>query len=139
MTLTTAELGALLLIVWGLLHWLGIFTKTRVVLALFAAISIGGFLGRALVVVAGWLQHAVGTITGWLLGAAVPAALFVVLAVIMVHDLHPSHGASRRTSYIAFAVGVLLVAGVAGIPALAPVAGFLRSLLTTATGFVNSL
>jgi hypothetical protein len=139
MVLTPAGLSALCLILWGLFHWLGIFAKIRTVLALLAAIGIAGFLGRALVVVATWLEHATGAVTGWALGVAVPGALFIVLAVILIHDLHPANGASRRTSYIAFAVGVLLVAGVEGIPALAPVAGFLRSILTVITGFINSL
>lgn len=139
MELTAAGLSALCLILWGLFHWLGIFAKIRTILAILAAIGIAGFLGRALVVVAGWLQHVVGAITGWALGVSVPGALFIVLAIILIHDMHPKNGASRRTSYIAFAVGVLLIAGVEGIPALAPVAAFLRSILTTITGFINSL
>jgi hypothetical protein len=130
MSLTPAEVCAVALIMFGLFLWLGIFMKLRAVLALLAAVGLGGWLGRALVTVAGWLQWAVGSITGWLPGAALPAALFVALAVILTHDLHPrsKRGASRRTGWVALAVGALLVAGVEGMPALAPLAAMLRSL-----------
>lgn len=140
MNLTPTELCALFLILSGLLHWLRIFARTRAVLALIAVAGIGGFVGRALVAVAGWLQHLTGTVTGWALGAAVPAALFIGLAVILVYDLHPNGGGiSRRTSWVAIGAGVLLVAGVSGIPALAPAAAALRSLPADITNFVNTL
>jgi hypothetical protein len=139
LSFTAAELSGLCLLLFGLFYWLGIFAKFRVFLAVAAVIGLGGFLGRALVVVAGWLQHVTGTITGWLLGVSIPAALFAGLAVVLIHDLHPRHGATRRTSWIAMAVAALLVAGVAGIPALAPLAGALRSLLAAVAGFFNTL
>jgi hypothetical protein len=139
MFLTVSELCVLFLLFWGLFHWLGIFAKIRVLLALLAVLGIGGFLGHALVDIAGWLQHATGAITGWLFGTAVPGALFLILAALLIHDMHPKNGASRRTSYLALAVGMFLVAGVAGIPALSPLAGFLRSILSTLTGWLNSL
>jgi hypothetical protein len=137
--ITVSELCVLFLLFWGLFHWLGIFAKTRVLLALLGVLGIGGFLGRALVWAATWLQHVTGSITGWVFGTAVPAALFLVLAALLIHDMHPRNGATRRTGYLAFAVGAFLVAGVAGIPALSPVAGFLRSLLATLTTWLNSL
>jgi hypothetical protein len=136
--ITVSELCVLFLLFWGLFHWLGIFAKLRVVLAFLAVLGLGGFLGRALVVVAGLLQSAAGAVTGWLLGTAVPAALFLVLAALLIHDMRKGK-TSRRTSYLALAVGTFLVAGVAGIPALSPLAGFLRSVLTTVTGWLNSL
>jgi hypothetical protein len=137
--MTVSELAVIFLVLFLLLHWLGIFATTRAILAILAVTAIGGFLGRMLVDVATWLQHATGAITGWALGVSVPAVLFIVLAVILIHDLHPRNGATRRTGWVALATGVLLVAGVAGIPALAPVAGFLRSLLSDIAGFINSL
>jgi hypothetical protein len=139
MVLTAAGVAAVLLVLWGVFHWLGIFGKTRVVLALLAAVGLGGFLGHALVRVTGWLQHAAGMVTGWAFGVSVPGVLFLVLAVLLIHDLHPGHPASRWTSYVAFGTGTLLVAGVTGIPALAPLAGALQSLLTAIAGFINSL
>lgn len=129
MSFTATDLCALALILWGLFHWLAIFAKTRAILALLAVVGIGGFLGRFLTGFATWLERLTGTITGWALGVSIPAALFVVLAILLVHDLWPGgRGASGRTSWVALAVGVLLVAGVEGFPALAPVASWLRAI-----------
>lgn len=139
MAVTVAGLAGLCLIFWVLFAWLGIFAKTRAVLALLAAIGLGGFLGRVLVRAAAWLQHLTGAVTGWALGVALPAALFLVLAVILAHDLHPRHQAGRRTAYVALGTGTLLVAGVTGIPALAPVASALQSLPANVAGFLNTL
>lgn len=138
--LTAAGVAGLCLVFWLVLHLLNIFAKTRAFLALVAAIGIGGFLGRALVRVVTWLTQLTGTVTGWALGVAVPGALFLVLAFLLVHDLHPRGGsASRRTGFVALAVGALLVAGVTGIPALAPLASALRSLPANIATFVNTL
>jgi hypothetical protein len=139
MALTATGLAGLALVFWLLFAWLGIFAKTRAFLALVAAIGLGGFAGRALARVVTWLQGLTGTVTGWALGVALPAALFLALAVILIHDLHPKNGAGKRTAYVAFGAGALLVAGVAGIPALAPAAAALRSLPASAAGFINTL
>jgi hypothetical protein len=139
MFLTATGLAGLCLIFWLLFHWLNIFAKTRAFLALVAAIGIGGFIGIALARLVTWLTHMTGTVTAWALGVALPSALFLVLAAILIHDLHPKHGATRRTAYIAFGVGALLVAGVTGIPALAPAASALQSLPANIAGFVNTL
>ena len=139
MALTVAGLAGLCLVFWVLFAWLGIFAKTRAVLALLAAIGLGGFIGRALARVAAGGQHLAGTVTAWALGVALPGALFLVLAVILIHDLHPKHAASRRTAYVALGTGVLLVAGVTGIPALAPLTAALQSLPASIASFVNTL
>lgn len=139
MALTATGLAGLCLLFWGLLHWLGIFAKTRAFLALTAAAGLGGFAGRSLDRVVMWLQHMTGTVTAWALGLALPGALFLALAVIAAHDLHPKHGASRRTAFVLFGAGALLAAGVAGIPALAPAASALRSLPGSLAGFINTL
>lgn len=139
MALGVAGVAGLSLVFWLLFHWLNIFAKTRAFLALLAAIGLGGFAGRALVRAVTWLQHLAGTVTGWALGVALPGALFLVLAVILVHDLHPQHGATRRTAYVALGVGALLVAGVTGIPALAPAATALRALPANIATFINTL
>lgn len=140
MALTVTEAGILCLVLFVLFHWLGILAKTRAVLALLAAVAIGGgFIGRLIHDLGAWAQRATGAVTAWAFGTALSAVLFVVLAVILVHDLHPRKGASNRTAYVALGVGVLLAAGVAQIPALAPVAGGLRGLLASLTSFVNTL
>lgn len=139
MAVSAAAVAGLCLVFWLLFHWLGIFAKTCAVLALVAAIGIGGFIGNALVRVVTWLTQLTGTVTGWALGVTIPAALFLVLAALLIHDLHPKKGASRRTAYVALAVGALLVAGVTGIPALAPLASALKSLPANIAGFVNTL
>lgn len=139
MALTAAAVAGLSLVFWLLFHWLGIFAKTRAFLALVAAIGIGGFLGRALARVVTWLIHLTGTVTGWAFGVAIPGVLFLVLAALLIHDLHPRNGASNRTAYVALGAGALLVAGVAGIPALTPLAAALKSLPASIASFVNTL
>jgi hypothetical protein len=139
--LTVAEMGVLCLVLFGLFHWLHILAKTRAVLALIGAVAIGltGVVGRFAGAVMLWAQHAVGSVTAWAFGATLSAALFIVLAVLLIHDLHPKKSASGRTGYVALAVGILLVAGVAQFPALAPVVDGIRSLLSGITNFVNTL
>lgn len=141
MSLTVAEMGVLCLVLFALFHWLGILIKTRAILALIGAASVGltGVVGRTAGAIANWSQHAFGTVTTWAFGVSLTGGLFIILAILLVHDLHPKKSASKRTGYVALAVGIFLVAGVAQIPALAPVAGGLRSLLSSLTGFVNTL
>lgn len=141
MILTVAEAGLLCLVLFGLFHWLAIFAKTRAILALLGAVSVGlgGFVGRLLGALGGWVQRVTGVITAWAFGVSLSAVAFIVLAVILVHDLHPRNGATARTGWAALAVGIILAAGVSQIPALDPLANGLRSLLSDVTGFINSL
>lgn len=141
MNFTVAEMGVLFIVLFGVFHWLGILAKTRAVLALLGAVALGltGTIGRIAGDIAGWAQHAVGSVTSWAFGVSLSAVLFIVLAVLLIHDLHPKKGASGRTGFVALAVGILLVAGVSQIPALAPFTDWVRSLLSGITGFVNSL
>ncbi len=139
MALTAAGVSGLCLIIWLVLHLLGIFAKTRAFLALVGVIGLGGFIGHLLALLITWLTRLTGTVTGWALGVALPSALFVVLVIFLIHDLHPKKGASNRTAYVAMGVGALLVAGVTGIPALAPLASALKSLPANIAGFVNTL
>jgi hypothetical protein len=139
MALSAAGVSGLCLIIWLVLHLLGIFAKIRAFLALVGVIGLGGFIGHLLALLVTWLTRLTGTVTGWALGVALPSALFVVLVIFLVHDLHPKKGASNRTAYVAMGVGALLVAGVTGIPALAPLASALRSLPANIAGFVNTL
>lgn len=141
MNLTVAEMGVLFIVLFGLFHWLHILPKTRAVLAFLGAVAVGltGTVGRISGDIALWAQHAVGSITSWAFGVSLSAVLFIVLAILLVHDLHPKKGASGRTGYVALAVGILLVAGVSQIPALAPFTDWVRSLLSGITNFVNTL
>lgn len=142
MHLTVPELGALFLIFYVLFHWLKIFAATRAVLALLGTIAIGnaGTAGRVLGDIGAWIAQAGGSVTSWLFGAALIGVPFIIALVILVHDLHPKGGtATRRTGYIALLVGASLSAGIAAIPALAPVRGALLSFLSGICTFLNSL
>jgi hypothetical protein len=139
--LTVPELGALFLVLFGLFHWLGILAATRAVLALLGTVAIGtgGTAGRVLADVSAWLAHAGGAVTAWAFGAAVAGVAFIIALVIFIHDLHPKKGASRRTGWVAILLGISLAGGVAAIPALAPVASGINSLLSGIASFLNSL
>jgi hypothetical protein len=141
MNLTVAELGVLLLLLFGVFHYLRILAGTRAVLAFLGAVAVGltGVVGRIAGGIALWAQHAVGSVTAWAFGTTLSAGLFIVLVILLVHDLHPKRSASARTGYVALAVGILLVAGVAQFPALAPVVNGIRSLLSDLAAFVNTL
>jgi hypothetical protein len=141
MHMTVAELGVLLLVLYGVFHYLRVLATTRAVLAFLGAVAVGltGTVGRIAGDVASWAQHAVGSVSNWAFGVPVAAALFITLVVLLAHDLHPRKGASARTGYLALAVGILLVAGVSQFPALAPVVEWVRSLLAGIAQFVSTL
>jgi hypothetical protein len=139
--LTVADMGVLCLLLFGLFHWLRILATTRSVLALLGAVAVGldGVIGRVAGDLAGWAQHTFGDVTSWAFGVPLAGGLFVILVIVLIHDLSPKKSASARTGWIAVAVGILLVAGVSQFPALAPVASGIRSLLSDITNFVNTL
>jgi hypothetical protein len=139
--LTVTEAGVLCLLLFALFHWLGRLPKTRSVLAFLGAVAVGtaGFVGHIFTSIGAFLTHATGSVTAYLFGASLSVALFVLLAIVLVHDWHPKHGASGRTGWVALAVGVLLAGSVAAIPALAPVVGLVHSVLGGATSFINTL
>jgi hypothetical protein len=139
--ITVAELGVILLVLFGVFHYLGILATTRAVLAFLGAVAVGltGTVGRIAGDLAGWAQHATGSVSQWAFGVPLSAALFIALIVLLAHDLHPRKPASGRTGYLALAVGILLVAGVSQFPALAPAVHGIRSLLSGITNFVNTL
>ncbi len=142
MHLTVSELGALLLLLYALFHYLKIFAATRAVMALLGTVAIGnsGTVGRILGAIGSWLAHAGGAVTSWLFGAALAGVPFIIAVIILTYDLHPKGGtATRRTGYIALLVGASLSAGIALIPALAPVRGAILSFLSGICSFLNSL
>lgn len=141
MHLTVAETGVLCILLFGTFHYLGILAKARSVLAFLGAVAVGltGTIGRLAGDLATWAEHMTGTVTAWAFGSALAAGLFIFLAVLLIHDLHPKKSAGMRTGYVALAVGILLVAGVAQFPALAPAVNGVRSLLAGITNFANTL
>jgi hypothetical protein len=138
--LTVPELGVLLLLLFGVCHYLHILAKTRAVLAFLGTVAVGltGVVGRVSADLATWAQHAVGAVTAWAFGASLSVGLFV-LVILLVHDLHPKKSASGRTGYLAIAVGILLAAGVSQLPALAPLANGIRSFLASIAAYIDTL
>lgn len=140
MHLTVTELGALFLLLFAVTHYLGVGTTVRAVLAFLGVIAVGtaGFLGRIIGDVGGWAQSAFGSVTNWLIGVPLAAGLFIVLGVIFLHDLHPKKTTQKRTGWIGIALGVLVVVGVAGIPALSGLRGAIVHGLGSAVSTINS-
>jgi len=141
MHLTTSELGALFLVLFGLFYWLGIFAKLRAVLAFLGAVWIGsgGVIGRLFTDIGLFLQRIGGAVTAWAFGGAILGLGFLVVAIIFLHDMHPKHGASKRTGWVALLAGITLVSAAAVIPALGPVVSAVESIPQSVTTFINSL
>jgi hypothetical protein len=140
MKLTVSELGGIFLLLFGVFHFLHIFIKTRSVLVILGIVTVGsaGFVGRMLTDTGSWAQHAFSSVLGWAIGVPVAAGLFIVLVILLVHALFPKNGAPKHTGWIALAVGVLIVAGVAGIPALGGLRGGIDSVMSSIVSTVNS-
>jgi hypothetical protein len=132
--LSLAAIGVLCLIVFAVFLHLTIFATIRAILAFAGVCLIGavGFIGRMLGDVATWAAHLGGTATGWAFGVAVPAAVFIALAIYLIHDLHPKHAATKRTGWIAIAVAAMLVAGVSGVKAADGIPNAVRTGVTNA-------
>src|ERR1035441_3908084 len=115
-----AGLGVALLVAFLVFHYLGIFTTIRAVLAIIGLCLLGaaGFGLNLLVVVTTWLQGLVGDITHWIFGVRFPAALFIILVLILIYDLHPKNKAGKRTAWVGVFVVLLMLGGVAGFPAV---------------------
>lgn len=142
MHLTIPELGALMLVLFATFYWLGKFPRLRAILAFLGTVAIGtsGVAGRILTDISGWLAGIGGSVTAWAFGTAIAGALFIPAAIVFIHDLHPKGGgASKRTGLIGLLLGASLAAGVALIPALAPVVSGIHSLLGGIVTFLNSL
>lgn len=129
MTLTYAEVGVLMLAAFGTFHFLRILHRTRAVLAFVGVCLVGtaGWVGNISSQVIGWAMHTFGSAMTFAFGTAAAAALFLVLVIIFVKDLHPRYGERRpRTAWIGLALGLILVAGASGIPALGHIPQDLR-------------
>lgn len=114
--MSNPEFGVLFLVLFGLFFWLGIFATVRALLAFAGVILIAeaGFVGHALNSVATWASHLAGSVTGWAFGINMAIVLTLGAAVIFIHDLHPKHGAQKRTGWAGVILAALLVGGVSG-------------------------
>jgi len=138
MILTVTELGGLFLVAAIVLHALGILARARAIL-LFAGVLVLGTAGAVGTVLA-WiglhLQDAAGSITGWAFGAPLAAGLFVVLAIVTVHDLR--NGARKRTMLAAGLLAAVLSVGVSGFPAMTPLRATVVQAVSNGVSALNS-
>jgi hypothetical protein len=129
MTLSLTGIGALCLVVAVVGHWLGIGATIRAILAGVGIILVGagGHGVGILVTIVRWLEGAVSWVTNWITGVHAPWALFVILALVLAYDLHPKHKAGKRTMFVAVAVALILIGGVAQFPILNGIPGGIRN------------
>jgi hypothetical protein len=141
MSITAAELAGLFLLLFGVFHWLGILPKARAVLAFLGAVTLGasGHFGSLVAGAFAWVSNAFGAVTAWAFGVAVTGGLVIVLAIVLIHDLHPRKPAGKRTGFLALAVGLAVAAGVASLPFLAGVSGLVVQLMTGIASALSSL
>ena len=133
-------LGALMLILFGVFYWLGIFATVRALLAFVGTCLLGtaGFFGGALQAIGTWATHLANGGTAWATGVAIGGtALVIVTGVIFVHDLMPKHTAGKRTGWAGIALAALLIAGVSGIAQLNNIPAGVRSGVTNARTVVG--
>lgn len=116
-------LGVTALAVFLSLHWLKILPTVSAGAALLAPVLIGsnGVVGRLIIRFVRWGVGVTGSVTAWAFGDAVIVLAFLFFAIVFIHDMHPRHQTGRRTAVFGLVVGLLLVAGATGIPALAGV------------------
>lgn len=134
--LSSSQWGAIMLVVGFVLYFLRIFKRLRAVLAFVGVCLIsGGLFGSLLGRGAVWLSNVFGSLTGKIFGVGVPGVLFVVLAIVFIHDLHPKGGgASKRTFWLGLAVAACLVAGVSAFAQLNGIPADLRSGVSSVGG-----
>lgn len=137
MSIGVLGLGLVLAAAFAVFYWLRIFATLTAVLGLIAVVMLGGngVIGAILIAVMRWLVRLVNDASVWAFGGAITAAVFLFLAVVFIHDLHPRHAAGRRTAHIGLALGLLLVAGLTGFSALSGAAGGIQH--STLTVFSN--
>lgn len=133
-SLSLGAIGVIFLVLFAVFHYLGIFTTLRAILAFAGVCCLGliGWFGHLLADIVTWGTHLGGTVTATAFGVGVPAILFIVLAVIFIHDLHPKNSASKRTGWIGILVAALLVGGVAGFSTLNSIPSTVRSVVSNA-------
>ena len=140
-SLTVNGIGVLMLILFGVFYFLGIFATLRAVLAFVGTCILGtaGFIGSALSAAGTWLVNLANSGTSWAFGIGLGGtALVIITGVIFVHDLMPKHTAGKRTGWAGVFLAVLLVAGVSGIPALNHLPGQVQKGVSNAKHVVGS-
>lgn len=134
MSLTPTEIGAVLIALAILTFLLGKYHKASAVMILLGVLLVGvsghlvGIAAKGVALLAQWG----GTATAWAFGFAVPGVLVIVAAFLLFHDLRRK--GSRRDFWIALALGVVLVTGASGIPALAGLPSAVRTTVSSTAG-----
>lgn len=139
-TFSASALGALMLVLFGIFYWLGIFATVRAVLAFVGTCLLGtaGFLGGTMHALAAWAANAANSGTSWATGIAIGGtALVLITGVMFVHDLMPKHTAGKRTGWAGIALAALLLAGVSGISQLNNIPAGVMNGVTNARTVIN--
>lgn len=124
MTLTTAQLGLVLLAAAIMAFAFGVFATIRVMALILGIILISatGTPGRVFHWAAGlvgWGSNVTDSLTGWAFGVALPGLFALLLAAKVAYDLHPRGGrASRATFWCAAGLAVMIAAGSTSVPFL---------------------
>lgn len=133
-SLSVSALGLLMLVLFAVFYYLGIFSATRAILAFAGTCLIGtaGFAGGLVTDVARWVTGLLDSASGWAFGVAAGGAIVTVIAgVIFIHDLMPRHTAGKRTGWAGIVLALLLITGVSGFSALNSVPGTVRTGVTS--------
>jgi hypothetical protein len=124
MNLTLGAIGLGLLVGWWVCHFLGIFATLRACAAFVGTCLIAGAatgaLGFDIVIkavtwVEGWISDLTYALVHVRAGGLV---LLIIFGAIFLYDLHPKHNAGKRTGFAGIALALVLIVGVAQIPAL---------------------
>jgi hypothetical protein len=114
--------------------------RTLSAVAVFAGILLTGLNGwiiSHLAALFGWVASWAGpwiaTATGWTT-AGVGAALFAVIAFLVLHDWAPRNSAKKRTYWLSIALAIIIVAGAAPIAALNSLPASVQTGVTTTGG-----
>jgi hypothetical protein len=134
--LSFSEWGAIMLVVGFVLYFLHIFKRLRAWLAFIGTCLVsGGVFTQIITKAAVWLSGLTSSLVGKIFGVGVPGALFAILVIVFIHDLHPKGGgASKRTFWLGIAVAACLVAGVSAFAQLNGIPGGLRSGVSSVGG-----
>lgn len=133
MNLTIAGIGAALLVLFFVLHFLGIFATIRAACAFAGVCLIAGAAAGAagfdfVTGIVAWVEGLLSDVTQWLVGVRIGALVLVIpLLAIFIHDMHPKNKAGKRTGWAGIALALVLIVGVAQIPALGKIPGDVRS------------
>lgn len=143
MNLSLAEWGVALLAVFGLCMWLKIFTAFRIfcgfVGTCLVAAAASGALGFDLVIKGVTLvESLLSDLTAWLFHVRAGAlVLLIVLGGFTVYSIHPKNPTHRHAGLAAIGLALVLIVGVAQIPAVNGVPSDVRSGVGNAQTAVN--